>query len=150
MTTPLIGTEFTIDGYVRTLRFTTTAHRVVKKRLGQSIRAVISSLQDVDLDVICELAAAAFTEGKGPLNKKEVVTPERVAMWLDNEPKKTAPLALAILEAVTASFERMAEGEANADGASATSAATSATTTSQSQESLSVVPHSVAGQTSVG
>jgi hypothetical protein len=125
MTEPLHGEKFTIDGAERTLRFTMNAHRIAKKRLGRPVRDAMRDVAALDVDTICELAAAGFTEGRPKLSK-EVITPERVARWLDEEPAKLPALAVAVATALRASWERMFEGEANAADASAKSEAESA------------------------
>jgi hypothetical protein len=133
MTTPLNGTSIEIGGAVRALRFTMNAHRIAKKRLGRPIKDAVRDLQALDIDVLCELAAAGFTEGR-PRGSRDIVTPERVAAWLDEEPRKVAALSIAVAGALQASFERMFEGEANAasvaDKSAAEAAAVLSTTTS--------------------
>ena len=153
MTEPLRGRKITIGDAERTLLFTMTAHRIAKKRLGRPIREVLVGLRDLDIDVICELASAGFTEGRGA--SREIVTPERVARWLDEEPLKTALLARAIAEAVSESFTRMFMGEANAADADAkkreaeSAAMISSMTTMAANDAVASTP-SEAGPTSDG
>lgn len=124
-TAPLHGTTIEIGGATRTIRFTMNAHRIVKKRMGVPVKDAMRSLQSMDIDALCELAAAGLTEGRHKLSK-EIVTPERVASWLDEEPRKVSALAIAVAGALQASFERMFEGEANAADVSEKNAAAAA------------------------
>lgn len=142
-TAPLNAATIEIGGTTRTIRFTMNAHRIAKKRLGRPIKDAVRDLQALDIDVLCELAAAGLTEGR-PRGSRDVITPERVAAWLDEEPRKVATLAIAVSNALTASFERMFEGEVNAasasernaaEAASVLSATTSTTTSTSSDES---------------
>lgn len=149
-TAPLNSTTIEIGGATRTIRFTMNAHRIAKKRLGRPIKDAVRDLQALDIDVLCELAAAGLTEGRAK-GSRDVVTPERVAAWLDEEPRKVAPLAIAVSGALTSSFERMFEGEANAanaadrnaaEAAAVLSATTSTTSTSSDASASAVGPTS--------
>lgn len=151
-TAPLNSTTIEIGGATRTIRFTMNAHRIAKKRLGRPIKDAVRDLQALDIDVLCELAAAGLTEGRLK-GSRDIITPERVAAWLDEEPRKVAPLAIAVSGALTASFERMFEGEASAANAADKSAAEAAavlsattSTTSNSNDASA----SAAGLTSEG
>lgn len=134
--TPLHGETIHIGGEQRTIRFTMTAHRIAKKRIGRPLRDVMPALAALDIDTICELAAAGLTEGR-PKGSKDVVTPERVSAWLDEAPHLVAPLATATAKAIAASWERMFTGEANAaaNGTEASAAATMSMMTTSSPTS---------------
>jgi hypothetical protein len=140
-------TTIELGGATRALRFTINAHRIANKRLGKPIKDAVRDLQALDIDVLCELAAAAMTEGR-PRGSKEVVTPERVAAWLDEEPRKVAALAIAVSGALTASFERMFEGEANAAGDADKNAATAAAVLQASTTTTTIDQTTAAGLTS--
>ncbi|MBM4356946.1 MAG: hypothetical protein FJ096_02445 [Deltaproteobacteria bacterium] len=149
---PLNASTIEIGGATRTIRFTMNAHRIAKKRLGRPIKDAVRDLQALDIDVLCELAAAGLTEGRAK-GSRDVITPERVAAWLDDEPRKVAPLAIAVSTALTSSFERMFEGEANAANAADRNAAEAAavlSATTSTTSSLNDANALAAGPTSEG
>jgi hypothetical protein len=117
---PLVGRAIEIGGKTRLLKFTFQALRIAQKRFdGRPVREVLSNL---DVDVICELAACGF------VHDDKTVSADRVCQWLESEPQKYEALSVAVVEAVAEAWKRMRPEEVAASG-EAKAPATGASTT---------------------
>lgn len=99
---PLVGRPVLLD-QPRTLKFTFKALRICQKRFGgRSVRDVLSH---IDVDVVCEFAAAGF------IADDPLMSADKVEAALDRNPERFEALSIAVIEAVTEAYARMRSEE---------------------------------------
>lgn len=96
---PLVGKTIEIGNKPRTLKFDMKALRIAQKRFkGTPVREL---LQQLDVDVVCELAAC------GLVHEDRTISADRVEGWLEAEPKKYVALQDAVFDGISEAYARM-------------------------------------------